>query len=109
MKLNEYQSEAKKTAIFDRSSGVTYCVLGLCGESGEVADKVKRVYRDPDVTLSCVEQREGLLKELGDVLWYLANLSDMLGFTLEEVASSNLEKLRDRALRGVISGEGDER
>lgn len=107
MKLNEYQESAKATAIFPKETGLVYCALGLCGESGEVADKLKRVYRDPDLSLE--DQHEGICKELGDVLWYLSNLADQLGVSLEEIAEMNLKKLRDRAERNVLKGEGDER
>lgn len=107
MDLNEYQLEARSTARYPVSQGLMYCALGLCGESGEVADKLKRVYRDHGGDLEAL--RESMAKELGDVLWYVANLAHELGYTLEQVASMNVEKLRSRAERGAIHGEGDDR
>ena len=81
MKLNEYQSEAIDTAIYPKEEGMTYAVLGLVGESGEI----------------------------GDVLWYVANLANEIGMTLDEVATLNLIKVRDRTLRHKIQGNGDYR
>ena len=107
MDLNDYQSKARITARYPVSQGLVYCALGLCGESGEVADKLKRVYRDHGGDLEAA--RESIGRELGDVLWYVANLAHELGFTLEQVASMNVEKLRSRTERGVLHGEGDDR
>jgi NTP pyrophosphatase (non-canonical NTP hydrolase) len=82
--------------------------LGLTGEAGEVADKVKKVLRDRDGVFD-LERREAIKLELGDVLWYVAQLSSELGFELNEVAEANLNKLASRAKRGQIKGSGDER
>ena len=103
MTFNEYQEEAKKTAIYPTEYRLVYPALGLTGESGEVAEKVKKMVRDGKL------DSEGLKKELGDVLWYLAALASDLGVTLEEVAVSNVAKLRSRAERGVLGGSGDNR
>ncbi len=87
---------------------VVLYALGLCGESGEVADKIKKVYRDHDGRMSDENRRE-ILKELGDTLWYLTRLTTLLRSTVGQVAKLNVEKLRDRQNRGVIGGEGDNR
>jgi NTP pyrophosphatase (non-canonical NTP hydrolase) len=82
--------------------------LGLCGEAGEVADKVKKVLRDGAGEFNS-EQKQAIAMELGDVLWYVSQLADELGFGLEAIAEANLEKLQSRAARNVISGSGDQR
>jgi NTP pyrophosphatase (non-canonical NTP hydrolase) len=87
---------------------VTYTALGLAGEAGEVADAVKKMIRDDDGSLSW-ERREKLHDELGDVLWYVAQLCDASGLTMEAVASRNIEKLKDRQQRGKLHGSGDAR
>jgi len=107
MKMNDYQTAAKGTAIYPQEQGLIYTVLGLCGESGEVAEKVKKMIRDGDDKSGNFEDDLGA--ELGDVLWYLANLASELGFTLEDIARSNLHKLQYRKSRGVIRGSGDNR
>ena len=110
MKLNEYQDKAEATAIYPDSSLVTYTTLGLVGEAGEVAEKVKKIIRSGRSHFDMTE-RENLeiAKEAGDVLWYLANLSGDLGYTLEDIANLNLEKLASRQARGVLEGNGDNR
>ncbi len=85
---------------------MSYMLLGLCNEAGEVAGKYKKVLRG-DVTLD--EVREDLGKELGDVLWYLAGAATMCGLTLGDLAQGNLTKLQDRKERGLIQGNGDNR
>jgi NTP pyrophosphatase (non-canonical NTP hydrolase) len=82
--------------------------LGLSGETGEVAEKFKKIYRDKGGVINSDDRLE-IQKELGDVLWYLAVLSDTLGLTLEEVAALNLEKLKARQQRGQLHGSGDNR
>lgn len=110
MEFNEYQKEARKTAFYRLEDSVVYPVLGLCSEAGEVAGKIKKILRDNNGFVNKrkkdVERVKG---ELGDVLWYLAVLSEDLGFSLEEVAQANLEKLKDRQERGKLGGSGDER
>ena len=83
-------------------------ILGLSGEAGEVADKVKKVIRDQAGKLS-VNDKKAISYELGDLLWYLATSARYLGISLEQVASENIEKLESRLNRGKISGSGDER
>ncbi|MFN8131566.1 MAG: nucleoside triphosphate pyrophosphohydrolase family protein [Solirubrobacteraceae bacterium] len=109
MKLSEYQSASRATAIYpDAGSNLTYPALGLCGEAGECAEKVKKAMRDDGGVLT-EERREALAGELGDVLWYVAQLATEAGLELEDVAAANLEKLRSRAERRVLSGSGDAR
>ena len=103
MRFNEYQEEASKTAIYPEQYKVVYPALGLAGEAGEVAEKVKKHIRDGVLNV------DDLKKELGDVLWYLAAIASDLGLNLDDVADSNLKKLRSRKERGVISGSGDNR
>ncbi len=104
--INEYQKQARKTAVY--GAPILYPTLGLCGEAGEVAEKVKKAIRDENGYIS-PERREDLKKELGDVLWYLACISGDLGISLEDVAVANLEKLADRQERGKLQGSGDDR
>ena len=109
MDLSTYQSRARETARYPGvGSNPIYPTLGLCGEAGEVADKVKKVIRDRGGSFS-PEVIEALKLELGDVLWYVAQLSTELGLDLADVATANLEKLASRAARNVISGDGDQR
>lgn len=109
--LNEYQIKAEKTAIYTGRGtfeGLTYCTLKLNGEAGEVAEKVGKAWRDDDQKITS-ERRQAILIELGDVLWYVANLASELGAPLELVAKLNLQKLADRKTRNKLHGEGDER
>ncbi|WP_337845119.1 nucleoside triphosphate pyrophosphohydrolase family protein [Thermus sp.] len=106
MTLEAYQEEAKKTALYPEAHRLLYPTLGLVGEAGELANKVKKVLRDHGGVLT-EEAREALLLELGDVLWYVAQVATDLGVSLEAVAQKNLEKLRSRAERGRIGGSGD--
>lgn len=109
MDLNAYQQGARRTARYpDVGSNPIYPTLGLCGEAGEVADKVKKVLRDDGGCFSA-EVREALKLELGDVLWYVAQLASELDFDLETIAQANLDKLASRAARNVIAGSGDDR
>jgi NTP pyrophosphatase (non-canonical NTP hydrolase) len=111
MELNEYQSRAVETAIFPGSGtmlGKMYCALGVAGEAGEVAEKIKKAYRDDEGNLTS-DRRADLLKEIGGVLWYIANLAAQCGATLDDVASLNLAQLADRKARGVLRGSGDNR
>lgn len=107
--LNDYQKDAARTAGFvDIGHPVVYPTLGLVGEAGEVAEKVKKIFRDHDGQVS-KEYKEMLTKELGDVLWYLSQVAAKLDLTLEEVAKANIEKLTSRKARNKISGDGDDR
>ena len=102
MNFNEYQKHARSTAIYPKEYKVIYPALGLCGEAGEVAEKVKKNIRDG-------KSLDGVKFELGDVLWYVAVLADDLGVTLEEIAQANVDKLKWRKYRGKIGGSGDNR
>lgn len=106
MNFKEYQKRANATAIYDTKFSILYPTLGLTGEAGEVADKVKKIIRDGK---SIIDERVEIAKELGDVLWYLAAVSRDIGVTLEDVAMMNIEKLEDRKERGTLQGNGDNR
>lgn len=108
MTLEEYQKEAQKTALYPEAYRLLYPALGLAGEAGELANKVKKVLRDHGGRLS-EEAREAILAELGDVLWYVAQVATDLGESLEAVAQANLAKLRSRKERGRLGGDGDTR
>ncbi len=109
MDLNAYQAAARRTALYpDAGNNPIYPTLGLSGEAGEVADKVKKVIRDRAGHFDD-EVRAEIALELGDVLWYVAQLASELGYELEVVANQNLKKLRDRADRGQLRGSGDHR
>ena len=113
MTIEEYQSQAITTLVSDHSYGDLSAQLisqlfGLVGESGEVAEKVKKLLRDKQGNLSNEDKAE-LLKELGDILWYINSVSHLLGSSLEEVAQANLDKVLSRKSRGVTKGQGDNR
>lgn len=108
MTINEYQEGARSTAIYPQESVIVYPTLGLTGEAGEVADKVKKVIRDNNLEFSA-ERKHQIALELGDVMWYAAALAHDLGYTLEEVCQMNLDKLASRMQRDKIHGSGDER
>ena len=104
-----YQKESRKTAVVIRMDHpVVYPTMGLVNEAGEVAGKVKKLFRDKNGEISA-EDREALKHELGDVLWYLAQICTELDLTLQEVAETNITKLFSRLERGTIKGDGDER
>lgn len=109
MTFNEYQHISRKTAAYPNAGqNFIYPALGLTGEAGEVANKVKKVHRD-DHDQFDTASREGVKQELGDLLWYMAQLATELGLSLEDIAATNIEKLKSRQQRGVIGGSGDER
>ncbi len=112
MKLDNfatYQRESRKTAgVVHTDHPIVYPTLGLTNEAGEVAGKVKKIFRDKDGVISD-EDRLALKYEIGDVLWYLTQLCTELDLSLQEVAEANLEKLFSRLERGTIKGEGDNR
>jgi NTP pyrophosphatase (non-canonical NTP hydrolase) len=101
--FREYQRKAVSFAIYPATHKVLYPALGLCGETGEVAEKVKKQVRDG------VFNRHEVAKELGDVLWYLSNLANDIGYNLDEIADINIEKLTSRKNRDKIKGSGDNR
>lgn len=109
MDFNEYQTRAMETRHNPESTHpIIMWALGLGGESGEVLDKVKKIFRDRDGEYTLADMH-AIKSELGDVLWYVTALADSLSISLNDVALQNLIKLRDRQSRGVIQGEGDER
>ena len=107
--FREYQKQAAVTAEYpNRGDNIYYTTLGLCGEAGEFADKVKKIMRDHGGVITD-EMRLALKKELGDVLWYVSTCCDELGYTMEEVASGNIAKLAARKAQNTIHGSGDDR
>ena len=108
MSLANYQVDARTTAIYPPEVKVIYPALGLAGEAGEVCNKTKKILRDDGGRMT-EEKRTQLIDELGDVLWYVANLATDLGVTLDEVARINLAKLNSRKERGTITGSRDNR
>lgn len=117
MNFPRYQHFIQKTGFYPSKrapldapnlAGISYVALGLAGESGEVADKVKKILRDHDGQLT-PELQDGLVKEMGDVLWYLTALANELDITLESVARTNVDKIEGRTARGTRSGSGDDR
>ena len=109
MNFNDYQALAKRTAIYpSRGHNLIYPILGLNGEAGEVAEKVKKLIRDKDGVKDDKFVSE-ITKELGDVLWYVAAICSELGLPMQVVAKLNIEKLTDRMERDNLSGSGDTR
>jgi len=109
MTFEEYQKLSRRTAIYPNAgSNYLYPTLGLTGESGEVANKIKKIERDNGGVVD-KDTREAVGSELGDVLWYLAQLASELDLSLEDVAQKNIEKLSARLHQGKISGAGDQR
>ena len=109
MDFADYQQRSRATAVYPGAGdNLLYPTLGLCGEAGEVAEKVKKMVRDDDGVLT-PERREALAKELGDVLWYVAQVATEADLDLQAVADANLRKLLSRQQRGVLQGSGDER
>ena len=111
--MNEYQTAAEQYDLFRqtedyKSPAFLEKVLGLVGEAGETADKIKKIIRDKDGVVSEADRKE-VAKELGDVLWYIANIARYLNLSLEEVAQLNLDKLESRKQRNLLNGEGDNR
>lgn len=109
MDINDYQKEAHKTAKYvDIGERYVYPTLGLAGEAGELANKVKKIFRDKGGKID-EETKEALKLELGDILWYVAEIATVLDIPLEDVANANLQKLSSRDKRGMIGGSGDNR
>ena len=108
MDFNSYQRMAKTTAIYPATHKILYPALGLAGEAGEVANKVKKLIRDGTSSLP-KEWKEQIGSEIGDCLWYCAVLADDLGISLGRIAAQNEKKLAKRKREGMISGSGDSR
>ncbi len=112
MDFNEYQQKAKQFAIYKHQHKVTYPALGLASEAGEVCGKIKKVMRDTDGILNLKYKYDRVLEiksELGDVLWYIANIAEDLDIPLQEIAEENIGKLQSRKDRDKIQGSGDNR
>jgi len=115
LSFNEYAETAMNTAVYQGS--LLYPVMGLVSEAGEVADKVKKYFRDYDREVVCddaemdinAETRMEIAKELGDVLWYLTAVATDIGYDLDEIAYLNMEKLDSRYQRNALKGSGDNR
>lgn len=111
LSFNEYQERAASTAIYKEGNEgreLFYVALGLAGEAGEVAGEVSKLIRDEKGVLN-ESRRTKLIKEVGDVMWFLAQTCTELGVSMEEVAQGNLDKLASRKERGVLSGSGGDR
>ena len=113
MKLDKYQKQAAEFDLFETSvdlkaPGFLEKVLGIAGEAGEVTDKIKKIIRDKGGYAS-EEDRAEIAKELGDVLWYVANVARYLDISLSEIAGGNIDKLSSRKKRNKLHGEGDDR
>lgn len=104
IEFNQYQEFVKSMKVYPEKHAIVYPALGIAGEGGEIAEKVKKWLRG-DRELDKTE----VAKELGDVCWYIASMADDLGFTLEQVIQMNVEKLTSRKERGVQKGDGDNR
>jgi NTP pyrophosphatase (non-canonical NTP hydrolase) len=109
MQLNDYQRHAISTAVYKPELALLYPTLGLAGEAGELANKVKKVFRDYGGSLVASGLKGQLMDELGDVLWYAAAIAEDIGTTLDEVAERNVKKLADRKTAGTLHGSGDQR
>lgn len=118
MQISEYQRKAMETAIYPSGdfAGLAYAALGLNGEAGEFAEHVKKIARDSDATESrekldsaITARLDSMVKELGDVLWYVAAVCREIGVPMEQIAEQNIIKLQSRMERNVIKGDGDNR
>src|SRR6266568_13164 len=109
MEFNEYQKESRKNAIYHGlGNNFSFPTIGLAGETGEVAEKIKKILRDKGGIVDEISKQE-VRKELGDVLWYLSQIASEFDLSLEDVATGNLEKIASRRERGMVHGEGDNR
>jgi len=113
LNFNEYQEKAYSLAQYpNRGHNIIYPALGLAGEAGEAVDKIKKIWRNLEISdgkLYTTDQKEALIKELGDVLWYIGAIATELDTSLQSVAQINIDKLLDRTARGVVKSEGDNR
>ncbi|MDD5463702.1 MAG: nucleoside triphosphate pyrophosphohydrolase family protein [Candidatus Moranbacteria bacterium] len=109
MEFNEYQKETRKHAIYPGlGNNFSFPTIGLAGETGEVAEKIKKIIRDKDGVVDDISRIE-VKKELGDVLWYLSQIASEFELSLDDVANHNIEKIRSRSERNVTHGNGDNR
>jgi NTP pyrophosphatase (non-canonical NTP hydrolase) len=110
MTFDEYQKQANDTRTYPEYGqstigAIAYCALGLAGEAGETANKVKKLLRDGDTA----ERRVQIIEEIGDTLWYCATLAEELGYSFDYIAGGNIAKLVARKYKGTIHGDGDHR
>jgi len=108
MDFNTYQETAVETAIYPDTHRILYPALGMAGEAGEVANKVKKIIRDGTENLP-EDWKDQLASEIGDVLWYCAALSNDIGIPLALIAAQNRDKLLARKQKGTLQGSGDTR
>ena len=109
MTFKDYQTLTNSTAIYpNKGSNFLYPLIGIMGEAGEVAEKIKKIWRDKENLVNAEDKLE-ITKEIGDVLWYLSQLSSELEIDFEEVANLNIEKIKSRLERRQINGSGDNR
>ena len=104
-----YQDKAGETAIFPKHRAMEYLALGLTGEAGEIANKIKKFIRDGATEEEFLEKKIQVGYEIGDVMWYCAVLAQEMGMDLGHIMEKNIEKLHDRKKRGKLSGSGDNR
>jgi NTP pyrophosphatase (non-canonical NTP hydrolase) len=109
MNFREYQNASRKTAIYPMEYKVVYPMIGLSGETGEVAEKIKKQIRDKNSDFKDIKFKKKIAKEIGDVLWYLSQVAYDLEISLQDAAEDNLKKLQRRMKRKKINGEGDNR
>ena len=109
MDFKEYQKLSRRTALYpQKDESVLYPALGLAGEAGEIVEKIKHIWRDKGMKIEESDKTE-ISKELGDLLWYLAQVATEFGLDLDDIASLNIEKLASRQKRGKLLGRGDNR
>lgn len=109
MNFEEYQKLAKRTAVCPLvGHSVVYPALGLAGEAGEAMNKIKKIFRDDNGVLTDSRKKE-ISRELGDMLWYMAQVCTELDISLDKVAVANIEMLKSRQERNVLKGDGDNR
>lgn len=109
MTFKEYQEKSRVTAIYPNlGKNYIYPTLGLSGEAGEVAEKIKKVIRDNNGIISN-EKKQEIKKELGDVLWYVSQIASEINLSLDDIANENIKKLYSRLERNKLSGDGDNR
>ena len=106
--FEEYQKQTAKTAVFPADNALEYLSFGLIGEAGELANKFKKIYRDDNGKLTD-ERLDAIKLEIGDILWYISELSTFLKFDLSQIALDNLTKLRVRQSKNALHGDGDNR